>query len=532
MFQQKPYLTWLKIFIAIILILGIYFRFINIGRKVYWYDETITSLRIVSYTRGEFKDLILNSGTITVEKLQQYQEINPEKNTINLISSLATDNPEHVPIYFVLLRWWVKLFGNSVTVIRNFSAITSLLIFPCIYCLCRELFGKSLVGWVAISLTAISPILVLYAQEARAYSLFSVAILLSSIALLRTIRINTKLTWQIYIASLIFSLYTHLFSILVAFSHGLYVILTEKLKLTQKLKSYLLASFYGFLSFLPWLILIINHFKGINWVAQNLPFLDLLKRWFINLGFTFIDIQIGSYERLFDVKKLVFDNNALLQLNTIWPYILGLVLVLVIYSIYFLLKNAPRQATIFILTLIAVTPISLIIPDLISGGQRSTIARYLIPVYLGIQLSLAYLLGTKLTNLTNQIQHKFWQIVTVAVISLGIISCGISSQSETWWNKYSSYYDGQVARIINQTSQPLVISNHPTRLAILGYMLRPEVKVLFIEEPKVPKIPEGFSDVFVFRPQWSLISGLEKQENSQLELVHNHGELWILTNSK
>ena len=278
--------------------------------------------------------------------------------------------------------------------------------------------------------------------------------------------------------------------------------------------------------------MIINHFKGINWVAQNLPFLDLLKRWFINLGFTFIDIQIGSYERLFDVKKLVFDNNALLQLNTIWPYILGLVLVLVIYSIYFLLKNAPRQATIFILTLIAVTPISLIIPDLISGGQRSTIARYLIPVYLGIQLSLAYLLGTKLTNLTNQIQHKFWQIVTVAVISLGIISCGISSQSETWWNKYSSYYDGQVARIINQTSQPLVISNHPTRLAILGYMLRPEVKVLFIEEPKVPKIPEGFSDVFVFRPQWSLISGLEKQENSQLELVHNHGELWILTNSK
>ena len=329
MFFQKPYVTWLKIFITITLILGIYFRFINIDRKVYWYDETITSLRIVSHTRREFDDLLLNAGTMTVEKLRQYQDINPEKNTINIISSLARDNPEHLPIYFVLLRWWVKLFGNSVAVIRNFSAITSLLIFPCIYWLCRELFGESLVGWVAISITAVSPILVLYAQEARAYSLFSVAVLLSSIALLRAMRINTKRTWQIYIVSLIFTLYTNLFSVLVAFGHGLYVVLTEKLKLTHKLKDYLLSSLYGFLGFLPWLILIINHFDGINWVSKNLPLLDLLKRWFINLGFTFVDIQIGSSERLFDVKKLVFDNHALLKLNTIWPYILALVIALV-----------------------------------------------------------------------------------------------------------------------------------------------------------------------------------------------------------
>ncbi|MDT9342217.1 glycosyltransferase family 39 protein [Trichodesmium erythraeum 21-75] len=532
MFQQKPYFTWLKIFIAIILILGICFRFINIDQKVYWFDETITSLRIVSYTRGELEDLLSNDGTITVEKLQKYQEINPQKNTINIISSLAKDNPEHLPIYFVLLRWWVKLFGNSVTVIRSFSAITSLLIFPCTYWLCRELFSNSLVGWIAISLTAASPILVLYSQEARAYTLFSLVILLSSIALLQAIRINTKRSWKIYIASLIFALYTHLFSVLVALGHGLYVILIEKFKLTQKLKAYLLASFWGFLGFLPWLILIINHFEGIGWVSKDLPLSSLFKRWLINLGFTFFDIQIGSSERLFDVKKLVFDNHALLQLNTIWPYILGLILVLVIYSIYFLLKNAPRRVTIFILTLMAVTPICLIIPDLISGGQRSTIPRYLIPAYLGIQLSVAFLLGTKLTNFTNKIEHKFWKIATVALISLGIISCGISSQAETWWNKYSSYYDGEVARIINQTNKPLIISNYSVRLATLGYMLRPDVEVLFIEEPKVPTVPKGFTDVFVFRPPWSLISGLEIQENSRMELVYNPGELWILNQSK
>lgn len=528
MFYQKSYFTWLKIFIAITLVLGICFRFINIDRKVYWYDETITSLRIAGYTRGEFDDLILNAGTISIEKLQQYQDINPEKSTIDTISSLARDNPEHLPIYFVLVRWWVQLFGNSVATTRFFSVISSLLIFPCIYWLCQEMLGKSLVGWVAIALVAVSPILVLYAQEARAYTLFSVTVLLSSIALLRAMRIQTKRSWQIYTASLIFALYTHLFSLLIAFGHGLYVILIEKLQFTQKLKSYLLSSLYGFLAFLPWLILIVTHFDGITWVSKDLPLLDLLKRWLINLGLTFFDIQIGDSERLFDVKTLVFDNDALLQANSIWLYLLGFILVLVIYSIYFVLKNAPGRVSIFILTLMAITPICLAIPDLMSGGQRSTIPRYLIAAYLGIQLSVAYLLGTKLSNFNPHIQHKFWQIVTVALISLGIISCGISSQAQTWWNKYSSYYDAQVAEIINQTSQPIVISNHSARLATLAYMLRPDVKILFIEEPEVPKVPKGFTDVFVFRPQWSLISGLEAQENSQLKLVHNHGELWIL----
>ncbi|NET25716.1 glycosyltransferase family 39 protein [Okeania sp. SIO1I7] len=528
MFYKKPYFTWLKIFIAITLILGICFRFINIDRKVYWYDETITSLRIAGYTRGELEDITDEAGIINGEFFQQYQGTNSNKNVINTINSLATENPEHLPIYFVLLRWWVQLFGHSVAVTRNFSALTSLLIFPCIYWLCRELFNQPLVGEIAIALTAVSPISVLYAQEARVYSLFTVTILLSSIALLRAMKISTKRNWQIYTVSLIFALYTHLFSILVALGHGLYILLIEKLKLTKKLKSYLLASVSGFLIFLPWFIVIIEHFDGTKWVSQTAPLLTLLKRWLINLGFTFIDIQIGSSERLFDVKNIVFDNDALLSLNTIWPYLLLITLVLVIYSIYFICRNAPKSANLFILTLILLTPITLIIPDIISGGQRSTIPRYFIPSYLGIQISVAYLLATNLTNFSNQIQYKFWQIVTVTLISVGVISCGISSQAETWWHKYSSYYDPQVAKIINQTNNPLVISNHSLRLASLSYLLNPQVKFQFVEVGDVPKIPDGFSHVFIFRPEWSLISGLETQENSQLNLVHDFGELWIL----
>ncbi len=247
--MHKYYFSWLRILIVIILILGIGFRFINIDRKVYWYDETITSLRIAGYTWGELRDRLDEAGIISRKNLQEYLSINSDKSFISTINSLATENQEHVPIYFVLLRWWVKLFGNSVAVTRTFSAVVSLLVFPFIYWLCRELFDKSLVGEVAIALTAVSPILVLYAQETRAYSIFIVTILLSTIALVRAMRIQTKRSWQIYTVSLVLALCTNLFSLLAIMEHGLYVILLEKLRLTKRFRAYLLASVSGFLIF-------------------------------------------------------------------------------------------------------------------------------------------------------------------------------------------------------------------------------------------------------------------------------------------
>ncbi len=285
---------------------------------------------------------------------------------------------------------------------------------------------------------------------------------------------------------------------------------------------------------MPWIIALINDYGTTKWVFQTTPLLTLVKRWFINFGFTSLDIQIGSSERLFDVINLVFDNDALLSLKTIWPYLLGLILVLTIYSIYLIWRHAPKQVSLLILTLILVTPLSMGISDLISGGQRSTIARYFIPSYLDFLLCIAYLLANKLTDFTNQLQHKFWQIVTVCLIWAGIISCGISSQAETWWSKYSSYYDPQVAKIINQADHPLVINNHPLRLASLSYLLHPEVKLQFVSEEAdaLPKIPDRFTDIFAFRPEWSLISAIEIQTNSSRELAHDRGELWILARNQ
>ncbi|MEW5857607.1 MAG: glycosyltransferase family 39 protein, partial [Cyanobacteriota bacterium] len=247
--------TWLQFFIIVVLVLGVFFRFVNLDRKVYWGDETFTSLRIAGYSKAEFAQEVFDGQVMGVEDLQKFQHPNPEKGVSGTINSIVADTPQHPPLYFLMARFWVQWFSYSPGIIRSLSALISLLAFPCIYWLCRELFDSSLVGWIAMptasfatALIAVSPFQVLYAQEARPYSLWIVAILLSSTALLRAMRLGNRdtktliSTWGMYAATLTLGIYTQLFFALVAIGHGIYVLAIEKFRFTKTVSGYLLAS--------------------------------------------------------------------------------------------------------------------------------------------------------------------------------------------------------------------------------------------------------------------------------------------------
>jgi len=233
--------SWLRFLILTLLVLGLFFRLGNLDRKVYWFDETYTSLRTSGFTEFEVIQNLSNTGIIDRETLQKYQHPNPEKNVVDTIRSLALEDPQHPPFYYLLARFWMQVFGNSPAAMRSLPALISLLAFPGIYWLCLELFASPLVGLIAVALLAVSPLHILYAQEARQYSLWTVTVLLSSIALLRAIRLKTKVSWLIYALTLTASLYTFLLSFLVASGHGIYVLVSEKFKFSKTLISYFLA---------------------------------------------------------------------------------------------------------------------------------------------------------------------------------------------------------------------------------------------------------------------------------------------------
>ena len=242
--NRKIYFNWLQILIVILLVLGVFFRFANLEQKPYWGDESLTSHRIAGYTTNEVKIILNQNKVFTVEEVQKYQRPNPEKDLMNLVKKGLRS-----PLYHMMGRSWMKVLSESVTTPRGVSALISLLAFPCIYFLCRELFESPWVGWMAVSLIAVSPLHIIYAQEAREYSMWTVTVLLSSWALLRAIRVNKSLDWIVYAATLMLTLYTHLFSVIVVFGHGIYLAIREigekKLLLNKKIIPYLLICVIG-----------------------------------------------------------------------------------------------------------------------------------------------------------------------------------------------------------------------------------------------------------------------------------------------
>ncbi|MBR8837043.1 MAG: glycosyltransferase family 39 protein [Stigonema ocellatum SAG 48.90 = DSM 106950] len=519
--------NWLRFLIIVVLVVGVFFRFLNLDGKVYWHDETFTSLRISGYTAAEVKQQIFNNHVITREAFAKFQRPNPEKGLSDTIKSLAIEDPQHPPLYYIIARFWVQIFGNSVTAIRSLSAFLSLLVFPCVYWLCRELFTVPLsVPYLAIALMAISPLHLAYAQEAREYILWAVTVLLSSASLLRAMRLESKrqldseriLTWGIYAATLALSLYTFLLSGFVAVAHGIYVTAIKKHRWTKTVKAYFLASLAAFLAFTPWLIVLLVNFSQFRiataWTAMKLPLVTLIQSWLMQNSRIFFDLDFGFENPLSYLITLIF-------------------LILVGYSIYFLYRTTHPKVWLFIVTLIAVPALPLMLPDLIFGGVRSLAERYLMPSYLGIQLAVAYLLANHLYN-GSLLRRRIWETIMVLMIIGGVVSCGVSSQAETWWSKNISYGNPQVARIINQADSPLLMSDASEinygNVFSLSYLLQPKVRFLLIKDKNIPKIPQGFSNVFLLNPSPKLRKEIEKKYKSKESVVYqdNHYSVFKL----
>lgn len=487
-----------------LLVLGVFFRFYRLDYKVYWLDEIYTSLRLSGYTRAAYIQNLFTGDVIGVEALQHYQYPTAATSWVDTVRSIAAEEPQLTPLYFVLTRFWVQGFGHSVAVIRSFSAVIGVGLLPCVWWLSRELFRTSLPGWMAIAILAISPVHVLYAQEARPYSLLTLMTALSSAVLLWAIRTQTRGHWVIYGVTVALGLYTHLLFGLVAIAHGIYVGLNKSIPKEAiafpRLLSYLIATGAAFLSSLPWLIVLIRDFDRVD-------------------GISALSGQGRSAPELIDKWSLVI-NQAVLGAGL--DVTNGLLLGLVAVALYVLCRCSPRSVWLFVLLLIGIPFLALAVPDLIDGGGRSIRIRYLIPSYLGIQLAFAYLFagqswGAKLR------ERQLCRLTLIVLLVASGVGCAVMSQSQLWWNKgigRSAYYI-PVAELINHAAQPLVISDrHPIDVLGLSHRLHPNVRFQLIENPKQLTVAHGFAPIFLLNPSQRLRNKLIRQ-NYHLTLLYD-----------
>jgi len=508
-------------FVVILLTIGVFFRFANLEHKTYWHDEVYTSMRAAGYSRQEIDQELFDNRIITAGELQKFQRLKPQSTAVDTIRSLAIEDPQHPPLYFLMARFWMEMFGGSLTASRSLPALLSLLGLPLMYKLGLELFDSRLAAILAAILLALSPFDILFAQTARQYSLLTVVVIASSCWLLLALRRSNWHHWLVYSITSAVGLYTHPFFGLTLIAHGVYVLLlnlqqnfaNSQFKILGDSWKYLLSIIGALALYSPWLFVLVNNYQRAlattDWARISVDIIYLSKLWTLSFTSLFFDLDFG-----FDSIK---------------TYLLrSLILILIVSAIYQVFCKTNYTTWLFILTTIFVPFLILAVPDLLLGGKRSGVTRYLISCFPGVQLAVAFLLADKLL-----VGQWIWRGIIVLLFTGSIASCTVSAFSDTWWNKDLSYFNPIVARAINaETNQPMIseIGDDFTNtgdLISLSYLLRQDTPMYLLKKTFNPQLLQAYSAPLVFRPSQQLCQAFE-QKQIRLESVFQPGRLWRL----
>ncbi len=517
----------LRILVVVLLVATISLRFSALDRHVFWLDEVVNAWHVSGYSKLELGTQLQEEygGVFAVRDLLAYQYPTSETTWLDTIAVLARGEPQSPPLYYLISRWWIQLFGNAIAVARSVSATISLLVFPGMFWLAWEWTRSRTVAWLAMGLVAVSPIQFLFAIEFRPYVLWVVTLLLASATFLRAMRSNGRKSWLAYAASTVVGLYAFPLTGLVTISHGIYVAIIERLRVTKRAIFYLVSVAIALLLYSPWIwqILQIDSEKMSDWRTSNLEPLVLLNSWISNFSVAFVDF---NRDRGLSANLLaIFDNNFLLLFLALAS--IGLTL----YAFYVLYRHTQKSIWLFVFLLAGVPAAILTLPDLILGGQRSSVARYFFPCYIGIQLSVAYLFARQIDPNKNRDRVvKFWKVAAAFVLSLGLASCSQISRSPYWWPKAYNKNNTAIAETIEQAENPLVITASNSwsfgNLSSIAYNLDTQTQVMLLPDYNIPALDMEAYKAFLFYPETSF-DQIDSQQPLRLNLARQQGPFFL-----
>jgi mannosyltransferase len=116
------------------------------------------------------------------------------------------------PLFFLFLRLWRNLTGNSEFALRYPSVFFGTLAIPLGIVLARQLGFSRRTGLLLSLLLATSPYLVWYGQEAKMYTLLLALVILAFIAYLKALAGAGIKWWGIFVVATSLSFYTHILS--------------------------------------------------------------------------------------------------------------------------------------------------------------------------------------------------------------------------------------------------------------------------------------------------------------------------------
>jgi uncharacterized membrane protein len=218
--------------LLVIILIGLFLRVYDLGTQSIWYDE---------------------SSSVWIAKMSFLSQVVQATRSFELAP----------PLYFIILHYWIALFGTSEVALRSLSALFGVLAIPVIYVLGRRLFNDE-VGLLAALILALSSFNIWYSQEARMYSLMVLLALLSMYFFLRFVRRSTLASSAGYVLCTTLLLYTHYYGIFVVVAQNVYLLtlLFFSREHAFRLKHWITLQVLLVAFFAPWISVLMSQASG------------------------------------------------------------------------------------------------------------------------------------------------------------------------------------------------------------------------------------------------------------------------------
>ncbi len=275
---------------------------------------------------------------------------------------------QHTPLYFVLLKMWMKMFGQSEVAMRTLSLIFGALTVPFSYIVGLKISKNA---FFSAMICAVSPLLVLFSAEVRMYSLVVFLVLLSIYFLIDFEQKGDKKSLIKLVGTNILIPYTFvggiLFNLSLLICYSVYLFKNKK----EKFRQYLSFEIIEFIFLIPYFILILYYAKmrsvfviSHEGVLKFAHIIDAIRNFFgatieqnvywvndgnyhINFWFTLLVIIpciyfiIGFIKSLNSDDKFIRTLSAILLSNFIFAVIFAILKVNVFTSRYILYLFPP-----------------------------------------------------------------------------------------------------------------------------------------------------------------------------------------------
>ena len=261
---------------------------------------------------------INNFGDLWVDELFSFYFAN-KSNPFEIVVSLFNED-FHVPMHFVLLHYWMKLFGQTDFTLRLMGCLITVLSVPVSFYVLKDLFASRKIAIIASLFLSLNAFNIHYSTEVRFYGMAITLMLLSSFSFFKmTLNLQNNLYKVWYILSTLLLLYTWNFSFMFVFCQFLvglvYILIKDQSNWFVFLKIYLIIALF----YIPVLFYIFHNI--FLYKSAVLSFYRDVIGFDLSLGFTYFATCFSSIFDQFRTNDIMLSRYMLK--NSLNLYILS-----------------------------------------------------------------------------------------------------------------------------------------------------------------------------------------------------------------